>query len=92
MLLSIGEVPSVYMPSKEVRQWRETILHRKKIVTKVVQVKNRLRATFKGQGYSRPLESGSWWKKSNTLEGIKIPHRNTLSLFQCFTHASNYIN
>ncbi len=65
VLLSIGEVPAVYMPSKEVRQWRETILHRQKIVRKRVQVKNRIRATFKSQGYNAPLESGSWWKKSN---------------------------
>ena len=67
VLLSIGEVPAVYMPSKEVRQWRETILHRKKIVTKIVQVKNRIRATFKSQGYSKPLEKGSWWKNANRL-------------------------
>ncbi len=67
VLLSIGEVPSVYMPSKEIRQWRETILHRKKIVTKIVQVKNRIRATFKSQGYSKPLEKGSWWKNINLL-------------------------
>ena len=67
VLLSIAEVPAVYMPSKEVRQWRETILHRKKIVTKIVQVKNRIRATFKSQGYSKPLEKGSWWKKANRL-------------------------
>jgi len=67
VLLSIGEVPAVYMPTKEVRQWRETILHRKKIVTKIVQVKNRIRATLKSQGYSKPLEKGSWWKKANRL-------------------------
>jgi transposase len=35
ILLSIGEIPEVYMPSKEVRQWRETILHRKKIVDEI---------------------------------------------------------
>ena len=67
VLLSIGEVPAVYMPSKEVRQWREMILHRKKIVSKRVQVKNRIRATLKSQGHSKPLEKGSWWKKANLL-------------------------
>ena len=64
VLLSIDEVPSVYMPSKEVRQWRETILHRKKIVDKVVKTKNTIRATVKGHGL-KPVDSGSWWKKSN---------------------------
>ena len=67
VLLSIGEIPEVHMPSKEVRQWRETILHRKKIVDKVVMVKNRIRATFKGHGLSRPAVKGGWWKKSNQL-------------------------
>jgi transposase len=67
VLLSIGEVPSVYMPSREVRQWREAILHCRKIVRKIVQVKNRTRATFKSQGYCRPFQKGSWWKKVNRL-------------------------
>lgn len=67
VLLSIGEVPAVYMPGREVRQWRQTILHRKKIVTKTVQVKNRIRAILKSQGYSKPPEKGSWWKKSNMV-------------------------
>jgi len=67
VLLSIGEVPAVYMPGKEVRQWRETILHRKKIVTKIVQVKNRIRATLKSHGYSKPGIKGGWWKKANRL-------------------------
>ena len=58
VLLSIGEVPAVYMPCKEVRQWRETILHRKKIVCKVVQSKNRIRATLKSQGYFCPGYKG----------------------------------
>lgn len=67
VLLSIGKVPSVYMPSREVRQWRETILHRRKIVSRVVQVKNRIRSTLKGQGYSKPAGRGGWWTKSNLL-------------------------
>jgi len=67
VLLSIGEIPEVYMPSREVRQWRETILHRKKIVCKVVQVKNRICATLKSQGHNKPANKGSWWKKTNRL-------------------------
>ncbi len=41
------------MPSKEVRQWRELILHRKKTVDKVVLLKNRIRATLEARGYRR---------------------------------------
>jgi len=67
ILMSIGELPCVYMPDKEVRQWRQTILHRRKIVNKVVQVKNRIRATLKSQGHKKPAFDGSWWKKVNLL-------------------------
>ena len=92
VLLSIGEVPAVYMPSKEVRQWRETILHRKKIVTKIVQVKNRIRATFKGQGYSRPLESGSWWKKSNLFWMRQISQQSIGECELWHMHISNLLD
>ena len=65
VLLSIDEVPSVYMPDKEVRQWRQMLLHRRKIVTKVTQAKNRIRALLKSVGFSHPWDKGSWWKRSN---------------------------
>lgn len=65
VLLSIGEIPSVYMPCREVRQWRQMILHRRKIVDKVTQAKNRIRALLKSVGFSQPYDKGSWWKKSN---------------------------
>ena len=65
VLASINEIPFVYMPSRQVRQWRQTILHRKKIVQQVTQAKNRIRALLKSEGFSRPYDKGSWWKKSN---------------------------
>lgn len=65
ILLSIGELPTVYMPSLEVRQWRQTILHRKKLVGKAVQAKNRIRAALKSQGHRTPAHGGGWWKKAN---------------------------
>lgn len=65
VLLSIGEIPSVHMPDREVRQWRQTILHRKKLVSRVTQVKNRLRALLKSEGFDRPYDKGSWWKQVN---------------------------
>ncbi|MHC5095768.1 MAG: IS110 family RNA-guided transposase [Planctomycetota bacterium] len=56
-----------YMPSREVRQWRQTILHRQKVVQKVGQVKNRLRAALKSEGYGKPAHRGSWWKHANRV-------------------------
>jgi len=92
VLLSIGEVPSVYMPSKEVRQWRETILHRKKIVSKIVQIKNRIRSTLKSQGYSKPFEKGVWWKKVNFLWMRDICHCGIGECALWCMHLSNLLD
>jgi transposase len=92
VLLSIGEVPSVYMPSKEVRQWRETILHRKKTVTKRVQVKNRIRATFKGQGFNTPKHKGGWWKKLNLQWMRDVCHQRDGEFNMWHMHLSNLLD
>lgn len=65
ILLSIGEVPKVHIPGREIRQWRVTIQHRRKIVSRICQVKNRIRAILKANGFTRPAQSGSWWKIAN---------------------------
>jgi transposase len=65
VLLSIGELPAVHMPSRQVRQWRQMILHRRKIVNGRTRVKNRIRALLKSEGFSRPLHGGGWFKKVN---------------------------
>ena len=65
VLLSIGEIPKVYIPSKEVRQWKVTIQHRRKIVNRICQVKNRVRALLKANGFTKPAQRGSWWKLGN---------------------------
>jgi transposase len=67
VLLSIGEIPAVHMPCKEVRQWRMVICHRKKLLATSVAAKNRIRALFKSQGVGKPLHKGSWWKVINRL-------------------------
>ena len=67
ILLSIGEVPKVHIPSREVRQWRVTIQHRRKIVSTICQVKNRIRSLLKANGFVRPAEAGSWWKIANRV-------------------------
>jgi transposase len=67
ILLSIGEVPKVHMPGKEVRQWRVTIQHRCKIVSDICKVKNRIRALLKANGFTKSASKGSWWKITNRL-------------------------
>ena len=67
VLLSIGEIPAVHMPCKEVRQWRMIICHRKKLLAGLVTAKNRIRVLLKSQGISKPLHKGGWWKIANRL-------------------------
>ncbi len=67
ILYSIDELPSVYMPDKAVRQWRQMILHRQKTVRKVGQTKNQIRALIKSNGYLVPEHKGTWWSKKNRV-------------------------
>ena len=65
VLLSIGEIPKVHMPKKRVRQWRAAIQHRRKIVSSITQVKNRIRALLKSVGINKPVVTKNWWTKAN---------------------------
>jgi len=65
ILLSIGEVPRVHIPRIEVRQWRVTIQHRRKIVGRITQVRNRIRAILKANGFTKAAHRGNWWKLAN---------------------------
>jgi transposase len=65
VLLSIGEVPKVHIPRREIRQWRVTLQQRRVTVNRIVAVKNRIRALLKANGLTQPLHKGSWWKAAN---------------------------
>ena len=64
MLLSMGALPRVHMPSKEIREWRSLIQHRRNLVRGRAQTKNRIRALLKSQGLSKP-HRGGWWNTTN---------------------------
>ena len=65
VLLKMGEIPAVHMPSKAVRQWRGQIQHRRRLLGTQTQLKNRIRALLKGHGHGKPAFGGSWWKHAN---------------------------
>lgn len=65
ILYRIGELPTVYMPDAEVRQWRKLIGYRRDLLIKRTQVKNQIRALVKSQGMTRPPVGGSWWTRVN---------------------------
>jgi transposase len=90
VLMSIGELPEVYMPSKEVRQWRSLINHRKKLVDNACQTKNRIRAIIKSQGLNKGFYKGSLWTKTNRL-WLKSLFENNDSFELWRLELNNYI-
>jgi transposase len=59
-LLYLDEVPPAYVPSVEIRQWRELIEHRQAVVRRIVRCKNSMRALLRSQGIVSPR--GLWTK------------------------------
>jgi transposase len=60
-LLYLDEVPTVYVPSVEVRSWRAMIEHRQKLLGERVRAKNGLRALLRTHGIVSGR--GLWTKK-----------------------------
>jgi transposase len=67
VLLYMGELPTVHVPNREIRQWRQMILQRRNIVKDICRVKNRIRALLKSVGHFKAGFKGSLWKKANLL-------------------------
>jgi len=65
VLLQIDELPAVHMPGRAVRQWRGQIQHRRKLVERACQLKNRIRSYLKGQGIRRPVDAPGWWTQAS---------------------------
>jgi transposase len=84
LLLSIGEIPKVHMPSKRIRQWRNSIQHRRRLIGRIVQIKNRIRSLLKSRGYKKPIHSGSWWKPENRcwMQGLSNGRITSLQLWR----------
>jgi transposase len=84
LVLSIGEIPKVHMPSKRIRQWRNSIQHRRRLIGRIVQIKNRIRSLIKARGYKKPIHSGSWWKPENRrwMQGLSTGRITSLQLWR----------
>jgi transposase len=65
VLLRIGELPLVHMPDASVRQWRQTIRHRRELLNQLTRIKNQIRSLLKSQGIMRFPHGRGWWTKAN---------------------------
>jgi transposase len=61
-LLYLGEVPTVHVPSLDVRTWRELINCRSQVIGKRTRAKNAARALLRGAGVTPPRRPGLWSK------------------------------
>lgn len=75
-LLYLGEVPTVYVPSAEVRAWRELITFRRKLIEKRTRAKNGVRGLLRSLGIQGPRKPGLWtragmvWLKELTFDNF----------------------
>lgn len=61
-MLMLDMLPTVHVPSVEVRAWRELITHRESLVKKRTRLKQQIRALLRGQGITAP--KSLWAKKT----------------------------
>jgi transposase len=59
-LEALGQLPTVAVPAKAVREWRALIAHRQALVTQRVAAQNRIRAVLVGQGLPAPRGAKAW--------------------------------
>ena len=73
-LLYLGEVPTVHVPSLEVRTWRELINCRSQMIAKRTRAKNVIRSLLRSAGISPPRQPGLWTKKGEGwLRQLTLP-------------------
>jgi transposase len=62
-LLYLGEVPTVHVPSLDVRTWRELINCRSQMIAKRTRAKNIIRSLLRSAGTTAPRQHALWTKR-----------------------------
>ena len=63
LLLLLGQVPEVHVPSVDVRSWRSAISFRNRLIGKRTGIKNAVRALLRGHGIEMPAGTRLWTKR-----------------------------
>ena len=78
-LLYLDEVPMVYVPSRDVRAWRQLVEYRRSLIAKRTRTKNALRAILRTIGLLPPKEFGLWTRQGATwLAQVELPELTAL--------------
>ena len=73
-LLYLGEVPTVHVPSLDVRTWRELINCRSQVIAKRTRAKNAARALLRSAGAVPPRRPSLWTKQGMAwLRQLELP-------------------
>ena len=73
-LLFLDEVPPVYVPSMDVRGWRQLIEFRHRTVSKRTRVKNSIRTLLRSHGVEMPPRHRLWTNKGVTwMSELDLP-------------------
>jgi transposase len=59
-LAAMGELPTVPMPAKPIREWKRLIHFRKRLVGERVRTQNRIRAVLVSEGLPAPMGGKAW--------------------------------
>lgn len=77
-LAALDQINPVYVPSPETRQYRQLVKYRKKLVWRMNEIKNRIRALLTAQGICLPGREKAW-----NLEGMAFLEKLRKSLEEC---------
>ena len=68
-LSAAGQLPTVHMPTAAVRQWRQLIAYRSKVVDRRTAIKNSIRSILAAVGQTTPAGRAGW--KKETVEWMR---------------------
>lgn len=92
-LLFLDQVPPVHVPASEVRNWRQTIEYRVRLVNKRTRVKNEIRSLLRFQGVKAPKKlwskAGLSWLYSLKFEQDLVSTRLSMLLDELKNHEEN---
>lgn len=62
-LSAMNQLPTVYLPARQTRQWRALIAYRQNLVRRRTRIRNRIRAILSSEGKTIPVGRSGWTTK-----------------------------
>lgn len=75
-LSAAGQLPTVWMPTRRVRQWRSLIHYRHELINRRTAIRNRIRSVLDAQGHRMPMGAAAWTEAG--LRALQLMSRTAL--------------